>query len=861
MRLARHIRSISEDRGGMLYLGTTKGLVVFSAESAEKGLAKFRFYGPAPGSKGLSGSDIFDVCVTTDNHVYLAVSGAGLDLVAGKDAAGYPVSFYNYSTKNGLISDLTLQLKEDHDHRLWIVSESNLMRFNPRANSFENYPDIVKLLRNESFSEGGNITTASGKVLLGTTGGGFIVADPAKIKPDVFKPYMALTGFQLANRDVPVGPFSPLVKNIDDQQTIKLNYKQNFITIAFAALDLTNTKQLKYAYRLDGVDSNWVNTTEQSAKYINIAPGNYVFHVKSTNSKGIWLDNEHRLKIEIIPAVWQTWWAKVLYLIIGLGTVFLVSRWIIIFYRLKDRLQLEKEQTEMKSSFFTDISHEIRTPLTMIVAPVEQILEDPAISKHVNEHLQLVLKNAKRMLRLVNQILDFKKIQHQLLTVREIAIGNQVAAIASDFFVAAGLQGIELKINDQSNGQLIWIDTDSLEKMMFNLLSNAVKYTPKGGVIAVNIFPFDEKLAIQVKDHGRGISSEIIRKLFNRFVSFNSDKTKPSTGIGLSIVKEIVDRHGAEIKVESRENEGSTFTILFLKGTSHFLGLEHIAITEAGADNDENAVEIPADKPETHHHKTQETILLIEDEDDLRTYIANLLSNTYKVFQAGDGAAALDIALKEIPDFIISDIMMPKMNGLEFLKSLRSNSLTSHIPLIFLTAKADPDTEQAAYEQGADAFMTKPFSTRLLQARIKIIIAQRKRLYIGPAPKIVETKAGAKNQSSLRIVDLNERFLLKLKQEIEKNISNAEFSVDDLIAIMPMSRTVFVKKLKSLTGQSPVEYIRTVKIKHAANLIETNQYSIKEVSRMIGINDAKYFSQRFKEIMGMLPKEYKKYRE
>ena len=575
IKQAKHVRSIAEDANGMLYLGTTKGLMVFPAKLAENGPAKYKFYQQAADGTGLSGIDVYDVCVTTKGQVYLAVSGAGVDHVTQKDAAGYPVLFDNLSTRNGLVSNLTSQILEDHDQRLWLVSESNVMRVTPDNNTFENYPDIAAAIKGDSFSEGGDITTSAGRVLLGSTGG-LIEIYPERIKNDMFKPYMALTGFQLANRIVAIGPSSPLVKNIDELHAVRLSHKQNFITVEFAALDFANTKHLKYAYRLDGVDSTWVTTTERNARYINIAPGNYVFHVRSTNDRGLWLNNDRTLTIEVVPAIWQTWWARLLYVLISFGIFILISRWTISYYRLKDRLQLEKEQTEMKTSFFTDISHEIRTPLTLIVAPVEHILEQGEVDKGIADQLKTVLKNSRRMLRLVNQILDFRKIQDQLLMVSETTIGYQATGIATEFFSTIAHKGILLRVNDQTAGKTVWIDNDSLEKMLFNLLSNAVKHTPRGAVVEVNLFFSGEKLALQVKDHGYGMSNEILRKLFSRFVSYNPDRSNPSTGIGLSIVKEIVDRHGAEIQVESRENEGSAFTILFQTGVAHFAGLPNI---------------------------------------------------------------------------------------------------------------------------------------------------------------------------------------------------------------------------------------------------------------------------------------------
>lgn len=854
LNTAYHIRSIAEDHSGKLYVGATLGLFVITPDVAQNKLTEIRHYQRSLKNDGLGGNDVYDICTTSTGDIYVATFGGGFDKVTAKGSDGFPTRFVNYSTKNGLASDLTNQIKEDDQHKLWIVCESNLMRFDPQRNTFENYYDINRLIRGDNFAEGGDINTSSGNIMLGTTGG-FITINTAKLKADSFKPYMAITGFQLANRDVPIGQSSPLTSHIDDLKALQLDHKQNFITLYFAALDMAYTRQMRYQYKLDGVDSDWIDTRERSVNYINLSPGKYTFHVRSTNSKGLWLNNEHQLAITIVPAFWQTGWAWAFYIIAGVCLVFFIARSVIIFFRLKDRLVLEHEQTEMRSVFFTDISHEIRTPLTMIVSPVENILESEKTDDNITQQLQLVLKNARRMLRLVNQILDFRKIQHQTLNVQETPVGPFIASIANDFAKTAQTEKIAFAINDQTAGEAIYIDRDSIDKMMYNLLSNAFKHTQKGGTVTVNIIPKSGSVAVQVVDDGSGMPEEIMQKLFKRFVSHNPDKSKPSTGIGLSIVKEIVERHAATIQVDSAEGKGSTFTVQFLTGAEHLEGADNIsfALTPAELPGIEGQDE--ANPAEVQHGKS--TILLVEDDDDLRKYITGLLISQYRMLEAMDGAEALELAQKELPDFIISDIMMPKMNGIDFLRKLRQQQSTSHIPLIFLTARVDRDTEISAYDLGADAYITKPFSTKMLQSRIKTILDQRKKLYLHLANKKVLNGLSGITQMP-KHNELNDQFIQTIKAEIEKNMSNAGFTIDNLISVMPMSRSVFVKKLKSLTGLSPIEYMRVIKFQHAAKLIETEQYSIKEVSYMVGISDTKYFSHRFKEIMGMLPSEYKK---
>ncbi|QKJ30716.1 response regulator [Mucilaginibacter mali] len=858
---AYRIRSIAGDNYGNLYIGTPMGLFATRPNYSDLAHLKLEHFERSPTAGSIGGNDIYDIATTKKGETYISCFGGGLTKVASRRSNGLPSSFITYTTQNGLPSNLVQQIEEDNKGKLWLSAESSVSRFDPITGTFQSYSDVPRLLRGEVISEGGAAHTNGGHILFGCSAG-IVIIDPSKLSPLPFTPYVAFTAFRIANRDVPVSDSTVLPKNVDYLQHIRLNYRQNFISIEFAALDFKNTQQLNYAYRLDGIDNGWVNTKQGDASYSNLSPGTYVFRVRSTNSYGTWGNNERRLMIEIVPAFWQTVWAWILYLIAAASLTFFGLRWVYQYFRLKDRLQLEHEQAEMKANFFTEISHEIRTPLTMIVSPVEHMLEKGKFEPAVTEHLKLIHKNAARMLRLVNQVLDLRKMESQLLIVCEVEAGAVLSDVASGFLPMANVNNITLKMDDRTQGTGVWLDKDGFEKIIYNLVSNAIKSTSAGDTITVESYLEQGKFVVRVADSGRGMSAELLQKLFSRFISYNPNKNQPGTGLGLSIVKQIADRHHANVSVESSEKTGSTFTVVFEPGTAHFKDDPNVLILNR--DPHVSAPDIAPlvnDEADESIVKEQNTILVIEDDEDLRRYITGILRTDYNVIEAGSGSEGMDKALAETPDFILSDIMMPGTDGLSFLKQLRDNTATSHIPLIFLTARADQETELKAYDFGAEAFMTKPFSTRVLQSRIKTIIGQRRRLYQGMVPLRNgngNTTAGtATTEKPPKLTRIDEQFIKKIRSEIEKHIAESEYTVEELIAALPMSRTVFVKKLKSITGYSPIEFMRFVKIQYAAKLLGTKNYSIKEVSNMVGIADTKYFSHRFKEIIGMMPSEYK----
>lgn len=857
------IRIISSDKNGNICVGTTLGLIMLSSDFEKPEDIEYKSYFRQPGDNtSLGGNDIYDICTTSKGETYIATFGGGVNKVVSTNEKGFPTKFQIYLTKDGLPSDVILSIVEDNDQNLWIATEGNLTKFNPEKESAQTYSYVSRMVKRQNFSEGARFSSKTGTLYFGFSKG-ILSIKTDRIIENSFRPYIAFTRLQIDNKDVPVGKNSPLKIALDDIGTLILNHKQNSFSIEFAALDYINPGNITYTYKLEGFDKEWVTTKKQRVvNYANMSPGKYILRIKSTNSDATWTDNERTLPIEIVPSFWQTSWAYLLYTIFFLFILFIILRTIFIFIRLKDKVKLEHEQAEMRTKFFIDISHEIRTPLTMVVSPLENIAEADQTPPYIKEQLQQVLKNAERMLKMVNQILDYRKIQKQEIHVEETRIGNFVLDICARFKETADAQNIKLMATNNVGSETLWIDRDGFEKMLYNLLSNSFKFTPKGKSIYVDLSEKDNNIILNVRDEGFGMTKDIQNKLFTRFASFNPDKSKPSTGIGLSIVKEVIDKHKAKIVINSEPGKGTTFQIIFRKGIAHF-DSEHTIIGTAESNVPEKYPEVDITKATDNDLKKAEkqTLLIVEDDNDLRTFIVKTLRDYFHILEAENGKDAYDMTINNSPDFILSDIMMPEIDGLELLQKIRQNTSTSHIPFILLTAKTNIESKLEGLVYGADDYITKPFSVRYLRARIENIMRLRRNLYLSFSnDKVVEDKSqpAKKNEPDIKITSKDEQFLKQIKEIVLANIDNSDFVVEDVVTEVAMSRTVFFKKLKSLTGLAPIEFIRDVKIRYAAEMMRNKQYTIKEIAFMVGFGDTKYFTQCFKQIFGVTPSEYRK---
>lgn len=862
--LASRVRFITEDNRGHICVGSTGGLVLFSSAFSIPENIVFKQYSRIQGMKeSLSNNDVHNICITQDNEMYIATFGGGINKVIEYDKNGLPLRFKQYMSKNGLPSDVTLSILEDNDKKLWISSENNLTKFDTEKEVFETFAEINRLMSANNFSEASTSKTSKNELIFGYSNG-ILIFSPEKIERNLFKPVISFSNFQLFNKDIAIEENSPLTSSIDNISNLELTHKQKYFNIEYAALDFVDSENILYAYKMEGLDEDWNYVQKQRiANYTNLPKGKYIFRVKSTNSEGVWVDNERQLPIEVLPSFWETPYAYFLYFVIFVIMVMLSVYILITIYHLKANMKLEKEISEMKLRFFTDISHEIRTPLTMITAPVEFMLNDGNTPDPVKKQLKMISQNTNRILRLVNQILDFRKIQFMQLKVVETEVAPFVEEICDNFRETADTQHINFRFINQAVGAKIWIDPDCLEKIVMNLLSNAFKFTPSGKSIEVTVKKEEKSLTINVHDQGTGVTKEKQKRLFTRFASFNEDKSKPSTGIGLSLVKDLAEKHGAKVSVESEEGKGSSFTVSFMYGVDHFGKNVEIIAASAVEQLPKDGIHAESTSLQVEHIEenpklsTKSSVLIVEDDSDLRSFIKSILENDYTIYESEDGVDGLEKAIKCFPDFVVSDIMMPRMDGIELLQNLKKNLITSHIPVILLTAKTTIESKLEGLAYGADDYITKPFSVQYFQARIANLIQQRKQLQQIFRTGLISHSTADFEPQPLAINVHDEEMMQKVMQFIEENMENSELTVEELGQYIGMSRSVFFNKIKSLTGLSPVEFIRDVKMKQAAQILASGKYMVKEVSYLVGISDTKYFAKCFKTKYGMTPFEYK----
>lgn len=852
------VRCIVAGANNIMYAGTSGGLLVWKTPTGAWGDVDFKHYESNPATTAsLSHNEVMGLAAPSNGELYLATFGGGLNKVTKRDAEGYPTEFISYNQDEGLSSDLLLNVLTDKTGNYWVNSESSLVRFNPSDTTFESFKEIELLLSGGVFSEGASAYTSNGEIVFGHNNG-IIRFKPEQTNQNTFMPKVILSNFCLYNKPYLNNDGIPLA--LKEGTIIELKHNQNFISIDFAALDLLASSNITYRYQLEGVDPEPNYTKDlRRAVYTNLPAGEYLFKVQSTNSSGIWVDNETSIPIVIYPSFWATKWAFALYILLILGLFFFIQRHYFIIYKLKSDVKFQKEISDIKLKFFTDISHEIRTPLTLITAPIEYLLNNEQTPKQVKEHLGYISNNTNRLLNLVNQILDYRKYQNQKLRIEKTNIGHFTEKICLEFKNLAAEKKLFFSFNDLSNNAIVWVDRNAFEKVIMNLLSNALKYNNSGNTIKVSIEKRNDHVCLSVSDNGPGISKSKQKELFNRFATFHEQTSNPSTGIGLSIIKEIVDKHHAKIKVESDEGQGSHFTIQFLNGYTHFGKDAEIILPENSASSKiaiTNEVPIETDNSTKTNASFKPSILIVEDDEGLRNYIKTILIDEFLIYEAENGEEGLKVAIKDAPDFIVSDIMMPKMDGIAFLKALRANVSTSHIPVILLTAKTNIESKLDGLAYGADDYITKPFSVTYFKARVYNLLEQRKRLHRLLVSDYSINQEQSEDTTGI-IVSADEELIAKAIDIINKNIDENGLTVEFLGTELGLSRSTFFNKLKSLTGMSPNEFIRDLRLQHAAKLILSQKILIKEACYMSGFSDLKYFGKCFKKKFGMPPGEYR----
>ncbi len=787
-----------------------------------------------------------------------------------RDSSGL-LSFQSFTKKDGLPNNMIQLIVEDNNHCLWIGTNGGLSQFIPEEKRFINYT-ASDGIQSKEFSEHTVFKKPDGEIIVGGING-INAFYPQQIEISTQTPQTNITEFYVFNKKVSplekVGRRAPLQKSIVLTDSIFLLPNQNNIGFDFSAMVYPNAEKVQYAYMLEGFDREWQYTDaeQRNANYTNLRHGDYTFKVKSTNNDGVWEEEPRTIFIHINTPFVLTWYAFVIYALVIILIFVYFSYYSVIRYTTKKRLLLEQEHNQkiheldvMRTRFFINISHDLRTPLSLISGPLESILQNNQLNTDVKGKLHLIKRNVKRLSYLVEQLLDVRKAESGKLSpkVKSEDIVSFTKNELTHFNYAIKNKGLDLKVSNNPEKIIACFDPAMISKVYFNVISNAIKFTDKGK-IEINIERVEKDsveqlqntsyttfVKIEVKDTGKGISSEQKSRIFNRFYQDQTIEGK-GYGIGLSHTKELIDAHHGFIEFESTEGIGTTLRF-YLPDVKDIPESEkkNTSSTEDIYINEGPKVEIES----TREKNAATSILVVEDNADMRNYIMSELKGTYNIIQAGDGAEALIKAQNKMPDLIVSDVMMPNMDGIVFCKEIKSNIKTSHIPVILLTAKVDKDTKYEGIETGADDYIPKPFEMEYLKIRITNLLQSRDLL------RKRFQKSTVLEPSSVTVTTVDEKFLSKLIKVIEDGIPETDFTIGSLELQMGMSHANFYRKVKSLTGQSGQELLLNMRMKRAYQILSENKgLRIAEVAYMVGFTNPKYFSKCFKDNYGVAPSE------
>ncbi|MDX2072613.1 MAG: two-component regulator propeller domain-containing protein [Haliscomenobacter sp.] len=854
--------AIQEDHNGQLWVGTPHGLVRGILD--KKGQMAFSVYRCNPAiPNSLSNDVVLSVCDDPRNpetRLWVGTRGGGLNALDKKTG-----ECRHYNTNDGLPDDVIYGILPDEHGSLWLSTNSGLSKFTPQNKHFENYSAADGLQDNEfntiSYAKGHDSRLFFGGV------NGITAFYPEKISPNAEPPKVFITALKINNKITLPGE-GILQQNIENTSVITLRYYQNHLTLDFVAMDFAEAHKNQFRYRLKGADKVWIeSTTSHSVNYSNLAPGHYTFEVSSGGTHGVWPSQPSRtLQIRVLPPWWRSPLAFLLYVLGIVWGSYRYIKWRI--RRAKNRSQREFEKRELeriqeleqlKSNFFTNITHELRTPITLVIEPLRQIVNQPAAENWLSK-VQIAERSGSKLLHLVNQLLDLAKLEGGAMKLENSwgSLDHAIINIASDFKEAALRKHIDLVLNPSEIkvGQSFF-DFDKLEKIISNLLANALKYTPEGGRIQLQWYAEpvqagQKTLFVEVSDTGPGISPEHQLHIFERF--YTLDRTgfdeQVSTGVGLSLCKELTEIMGGQIEVESTLGAGALFRLRLplhvFTSTNQMMPLHRTdALTK-------KITQYESSLPE------RTLVLVVEDNDEFREFLVQTLLEDYEVISAINGKIAFEMACEHIPDVIISDLLMPEVDGLGFLRLLKGEQKTSHIPLVLLTAKSSLENRIEGLRHGAEAYLPKPFNTQELKAWIETLLENRRKLQLGFKQALNGLGVVQQNKTPQPLTNFNpldQEFLQRLEQIISQEMENENLNVEDLARLMFISRSQLHRKVIALTGLSSTELIRKSRLEYAWQLLKTEGGKISDIAQRVGFRNVKYFSTAFKEYFGMSPSD------
>jgi len=837
-----NIFSMQKD-GDSLWLGTFGGGINLFDTKTKKS-KQFRY--SEHNSNTISSDYIYSVLKDSRGNLWVGTSGEGINLYNKK------LGTFNYQIITAII--------EDNNGLIWFSTKQGIFNYNYNEDVFKRFTDLSGEYHiNAAFKDEKGLLYFGGAK-------GVITFNPRTIINENINPKVKLTSLKLFNEKVPIGEKEILKKNIDFTEEIVLKHNLDVITFEFAAMQFPISTNCEYAIQLENFDKNWrYLEKDRTATFTNLSPGDYTFKVKSRIIGSDWGEENTSVKVKILKPFWLEWWAFLIYGAFVVLAFYLFRRYIVIWEQMKSNLELEKlthekdiEFYNLKQQFFTNISHEIRTPVTLILGSVNKLIAINSFKedKQLNS-VSTLKKNSKHLLNLVNELLDFRKLEFSEIQLK-VTEENWVVFCKEtylSFVEMAEQKNIDFSFDASGLETNLWFDKNQMDKVLYNLLSNAFKYTRAKGSVKLSLSETNEHAILILKDEGVGIAKNQLSNIFNRFYQTQAAANVRNTGfgLGLSISKEIIDLHHGNIKVDSTKGLGTTFTLTLKKGKQHFKE-DELGGNESNAELIDNYLIDEQKEPKYSSSDLSvakdQTLLVVEDNKEIRSFVKELLFNEYNILEAKDGKEGLKIAKNSSPDLIISDIMMPIMNGIELTRKLKTDMVTSHIPVILLTARASFAHQMEGFNIGADEYVTKPFNELLLRTRIKNLLRNRNLLHekfrsreIVPISKLTKNKT-------------DQEFLTKLGQLIDKHMGSDKMNASFVAQELGMSHSVVYKKLKVLTNLSLIEYVRDYKLKTAKKLIQEKNFSVKDAAYHIGYSDQKYFSKLFKHRFGANPSSF-----
>ena len=829
---------IAEDAKGNFWIATQgKGLFRYSPQKNKE----WEKYGL---EKGFNSLTVNHLCINKDNEIWVATS-EGLYLYNPlKDVFTYQPLRHPNECINAIL---------EGEDCLWLTTAKGLVKYTPATQETQIFTKSDGL-QSEAFIMASALKTRNGEFYIGSING-FNTFYPHQLKLNTQKPNVVLTSLEIFNQKIETQKDGILPEAIDHLKEIHLSYKDNVITLNYAALSYCTPQKNQYAYMLEGFDKGWNYVGSQhSTTYTNLPAGTYTFRVKASNNDNIWNEEGTSIRIIVHPPFYLSLPFKIGYVLLFLLALGLLLRYVIRRSEKKhakaiDELNSKKEIEihEAKINFFTMIAHEIRTPVSLIIGPLEKIMQSTHIPINERQELEIIDRNSQRLLFLVNQLLDFRKVEQKEIRMKftSQSIKELMQAVCERFSPTLQQNGVSFSVTYPDEHFHADVDKEALTKVLSNLLTNANKYTQSRIEVRFQEHPERQTFSIEVKDNGKGMNEEELKKIFKPF--YQASENKPGTGIGLSIVKGIVEAHHGQVNVTSQPGKGSSFIITLPRKQENLVTEEE----ENQATNPipEDIIPEQNDTAATSQ-KVLPIMLIVDDNEDMLNFLSSHFQTSYTIATAVDGVDALNKLKEQEVALIISDWMMPNMNGIDLCKAIRNNQLTSHIPFILLTAKTDTEAKITSMNCGADAYIEKPFSLQYLEACIKNLLELRLQLRqkFSQMPTVSINSIAANQNDKV--------FLEKMNHLIEENLNNEELSVDFLAEKLCISRSGLFVKIKGLANTTPNEMIQIIRLKKAASLLLENQYRINEVSYMVGFNNPSYFSKCFQKQFGMKPGEY-----